>query len=366
MQPPLPITTPRRSGAYTLLATREYLDQLIQDIAETTRGDRVLLATMDFNPTGFKINDLVRACCEAQKRGVTVTCFIDSHAFLIDPDGHIGPLWYGRMHKPTANKWFVDSQAGIKALREAGIHIVLTNPVSRPFTSPFAGRSHIKASIINTTVYVGGHNLSHQSLDCMVRTDNQQTADWLYTLLMKRAQEPTTLNAWGTKDITHQISPTTALHIDVGVSQQSLIYDEALRIIDQAQKHILITCQFFPRGKTADRLREAYARGVKVQIIFNGASHHAGIGQLVHGAVNLYERAQSPPEFFTSKLTTASNFLHAKVLASESEAMVGSHNYIIEGVNFGTAEIALHRKDAAFAASAIDLILDETQVKRSI
>ncbi len=35
--------------------------------------------------------------------------------------------------------------------------------------------------------------------------------------------------------------------------------------------------------------------------------------------------------------------------------MIGSHNYVVTGVNFGTAEIALLRRDALFAAQATAL-----------
>ena len=62
------------------------------------------------------------------------------------------------------------------------------------------------------------------------------------------------------------------------------------------------------------------------------------------------ERMRNLPEhFFAGRLGKLVPKLHAKVLASEKAAIVGSHNYVIQGVNFGTAELALHSMDPAFA-----------------
>jgi hypothetical protein len=45
--------------------------------------------------------------------------------------------------------------------------------------------------------------------------------------------------------------------------------------------------------------------------------------------------------------------LHAKLLATEQGAMIGSHNYVVQGVTLGTAEAAILRNDPQFSKQAI-------------
>lgn len=363
MDQPPPHTQPQSAGRYTLLATREYLDDLARVISATTAGDRVLLATMDFHPQGFGITAVIAACKAAAQRGVSVELFVDAHTFLVDPFGHLGPLWYGRMRRPTTNTWFAPSYQAIRDLKVAGVSVTLTNPPQRPFTSPVSGRSHIKASIINDTVYIGGHNLSYPLLDCMARFTDAATANWLYDLLLLRKQQPHTVAAFGQHDITHAVDARTNILVDTGVRRQSQIYEQALTLIDEATDWLLITCQFFPRGQIAQHLHRAQQRGVDVHILYNGASAHPpGIGRFAQANVIRHERTRLPAHLFASELPKGSPYLHAKIIATRGQAMIGSHNYIFEGVRFGTAELALYRQDADFAHSLSKLVLDETRL----
>lgn len=365
MQQPLPTTAPLNAPPYTILATREYLTQLTTDIARTVNGDRIMLATMDLHPQGFGIPTILDACIAAVKRGVTVTISVDAHTFLMDPFGHIGPLWYGRMRSRTRSKWFAPSEQAIARLRNNGVTVALTNPPARPFTSPVSGRSHIKASIINDVIYVGGHNLSYGLLDCMVRSRQPATADWLYALLAERATKPTTRAAWGLGDFTHTIDAQSHLTIDVGSRGQSRIYDEALALIDQATTWLFLSCQFFPRGKTAAHLQAAADRGVAVYTMFNGPGvHPPGIGRLAHMTVNAHERLHRSRALFQGELPKGTPYVHAKILATGDTGMIGSHNYIQEGVRFGTAELALSRSDPAFSKALVQSIMQQAGLTR--
>lgn len=365
MRPPLPTLLPQSADPYTLYATREYLARLATDISRTASGDRVLLATMDFHPQGFGISTIIDACIAAAERDVTVTVFLDAHTFLMDPFGHIGPLWYGRMHRQTRNKWFTPSEQAIYKLRKGGVTVVLTNPPARAFTSPVSGRSHIKASIINDIIYIGGHNLSFPLLDCMARSVDGTTANWLYDLLMQRATQPHTRLAWGDGDFSHTIDTHTKLLVDVGTPNQSLIYQQALQLIDEATDWLFISCQFFPRGQTAKHLRAAFERGVDVYLMFNGVTvHPPGVSRLAHFSVNTYERVQHGRSFFVGELPKGTPYVHAKILATTNKAMIGSHNYIQEGVRFGTAEIALVRDNATFSDKLVEVMMHQTGLIR--
>jgi phosphatidylserine/phosphatidylglycerophosphate/cardiolipin synthase-like enzyme len=143
------------------------------------------------------------------------------------------------------------------------------------------------------------------------------------------------------------------------VPHQSLIYDEALRLVDEAQEWLFITCQYFPGGPTAKHLAAAQKRGVQVEIAYNHPRYQGTLAP-VHHLHQLTQHTRGlPRSFFSGRLNKHVSRLHAKVLASERGAMVGSHNYVIQGVNFGTAELALRSSDPIFALALRSFIKDQ-------
>ena len=92
-------TTPlAHAGDFTFYATTEYFAQLRDDIEATKAGDRVLLATMAFDPNILVIGDVITALCKAADRGVTVHVFTDAYNFLLGDDRRLGPLWLSLIH----------------------------------------------------------------------------------------------------------------------------------------------------------------------------------------------------------------------------------------------------------------------------
>jgi hypothetical protein len=47
--------------------------------------------------------------------------------------------------------------------------------------------------------------------------------------------------------------------------------------------------------------------------------------------------------------------IHAKLIATERAAMIGSHNYVVQGVSLGTAEAAILRNDPQFSEQAVEV-----------
>lgn len=357
---PLPNTPTTQSGAFTFYATREYFTQLIDDITATLPGDRVLLATMNFEPAQPLVERLLHELARAAGRGVNVTVQVDAYNFLSADHRTPGPLMWRTTMPQRTHGPFAHIQQALQALEAARITTVITNIPERRFTSPFSGRSHIKCSIINDKIYLGGCNIDGQNLDSMVAWEDPDTADWLYDLVQKRVPEPRTLYAFGRHDIHHRIDNHSAIIVDVGVRHQSAIYEQALDIIDAAKEWLVITCQFFPNSQTAKHLKRAQQRGVKVFPIFNHYSAHSALNQPLQHTVTARERLHMPRSFFETELPPGTTYLHAKIVASESGAMIGSHNYVPAGVNFGTAEIALHNTTAHFSKAAVELITKET------
>lgn len=350
---------------YSFLNRAEYFTALTRAVLDAGAGDPVIVQAMNFNPGDPAVAPLIDALGTAARRGAKVTFLIDAYNFLASSRDTPGPLFYqlslDRLHGPYAR-----IMRALETVEAAGGSYCITNIPRRRFSLPVAGRSHIKAGIVGSRVFVGGCNLHKpRDIDVMVTWEDDTAANILRSWLLRIAESGQTRLAFGDVDAEAVLDHQTHLIIDAGVPHQSLIYEEALRLIDEAQEWLFITCQYFPGGPTAKHLTAAAARGVKVEIAYSHPRAHGPMApvQRLH---QLRQRTRRlPSDFFTGRLDRYAPNLHAKVLASEHCAMVGSHNYVIQGVNFGTAELALRSTDPAFARRLCSFIKQQiTQAAR--
>ena len=199
----------------------------------------------------------------------------------------------------------------------------------------------------------------------MVGWRDSGTSSWLRGQLLSIPAAGTTRQAFGGHDLTHQIDEQHRLIVDCGVPRQSAILAQAVQTIDNAREWLILTCQFFPNGVTAAHLKRAHDRGVHVRLIFNDPHKLDPVERISNHLVRAREKLRVPPEFFSDQLPVETPFLHAKVIASERELLVGSHNYVRVGVKLGTAEIALHAVDSALSLAASRTIAQELNLERA-
>ncbi len=334
---------------YSFVNRSEYF-QMVTSLARAAKpGERVLVAAMGFDPTEPIIRTLVEALKTAAQNGARVTLLVDALNFLADNRGLPGPLFYHRSLENLKGTYAATMQA-LKSIEAAGGAYCITNLPRRRFHPAPVGRSHIKGAVIGNQVFVGGCNLERpRQIDVMVTWTDTKAADTLATWLLDIAAAGSARSAFGDVDADIALDNTTRLLLDAGVPRQSIIYEAAMQLIDTAEEWLLITCQYFPGGETARHLAAAQARGVRVEIDYSHPRSHGTLRHLQHAHQLIQQRRRLPANFFSGRLDKTLPKLHAKVLASEKQAMVGSHNYVIYGVNFGTAELCLHSSDPAFA-----------------
>jgi len=340
----------------TILNDHEYFAEITHRIAATKSGGRVALMSMSFGPTEQLTKPLMRELIRAATRGVRVQLNVDANSFMIGEHNlPTGPMFWHDDPSRTKQAQYRAKFEALEALRMSGGHCRITNLPGRRLTNPFAGRSHIKFTVINDAVYVGGCNLdSTWQLDLMVRLEDAKTADWVYDFILAAARTGNVAEALNRKDVAIPIDGATTLFVDSGVKHQSLIYGQALRLIDEAKDWIVLTCQFFPGSTTAEHLAAAHKRGVKVEVYF-GHQANQGALSLPHRLAEWRERIKYPKELFTGRVAKNLPRLHAKLLATEVGAMIGGHNYVIQGVNFGTAEATLLRRGSDFAHQTVEV-----------
>jgi phosphatidylserine/phosphatidylglycerophosphate/cardiolipin synthase-like enzyme len=340
-----------------IFSSAEYFDEIVRMIAGTSAGDQVAIATMTFDPTVQSVQRVLKELAAAGSRGVDVTLLLDARPFLYQEELGLGPLFYSaKLPNPLPSK-YQNIQKTLDKLNSCSVKYNIINRPSRSFTNPHGGRSHIKFAVINDYVCVGGVNLDNDAnIDLMVGMADKSFAKYLLQLASKILISGSVRRALHDKDVAIDLGPNTKVYLDSGVSGQSLIFEKALEFIDSAREHIFFTCQHFPSGKIGRHLLAAHRRGVRVEIYSNRPNKNVWPYNILHyGAVQVARR-QLPSGFFRNMLDANSEYLHAKLIASETGAMIGSHNYLGIGVQFGTAELTLACHDPNFSKRAIEAV----------
>jgi len=343
---------------FTLLDRREYFAALLQDIQATKPGEYIALTAMEFDPAVAAVAEIFAALAEAAQRGVKAYVSVDAINFM-DLEA-VGPFWRVHPLSRTSSPSCAPYLQLLETLKKAGGHYGVTNwPAQRSWQFVPKGRSHIKAASIGNKLYVGGCNLSNPNdIDCMISWSDKTVSSWIRTMIISMVQTQDTAQAFNLSDETLRIGPNMALLRDAGKPKQSVIYENALELIDEAKQYITITCQYFPGGRTAQHLLAAQARGVTVEILFSPPHAHRKFASL-HTLDQAFEHLRLPSDFFAHRLPKHAPKLHAKVLTSDIGTMVGSHNYVEAGVLFGTAEIALRTDDTQLGQQLIQKLKQE-------
>jgi phosphatidylserine/phosphatidylglycerophosphate/cardiolipin synthase-like enzyme len=332
----------------------EFFARLHRDIGRVGRGDQAALATMSVDPAEPTAARLIDDLCSAAARGARVDVALDAYTLFYPR--RIGPFVAPRALAAAAGR---DRASAITRLRRGGAACAVVNQDTGGLLRLYAGRSHLKIATAGEHAYIGGPSLHGcDGIDLVAAICDRAVARRLHALVadLVRAGDSRTLLC-GT-DQTWNLDARSSLLLDAGVPGQSLIYEHALGIIDSARQQLTIACQYFPTGRLARRLLAAQHRGVRVHIAFNHPSRHDQLNA-AHGVIIAAARLRRPPQFFAHQVPAGQPKLHAKAIASEHTAMVGSHNLSAAGVYLGTSEIAVIRTEPAFASSVRACLLDQ-------
>jgi phosphatidylserine/phosphatidylglycerophosphate/cardiolipin synthase-like enzyme len=342
--------------SFKFYTTSEYFDELLAGISAAGPGDSIRLASMSFRVGDYKVNSIVSELAAAAGRGAKVWLAIDAYTFLNRESRLPGPLFYSGKLRARMPKSFAAKYEALQLIEQNGGRSRIINVPGRRFSNPVAGRNHIKLAVINNRVFVGGCNLSHSNrLDMMVGFEDKTAAKNMAGLFDMVVAAGST-NALGSTDRSFPVDNLTDIYVDSGVKKQSQIYEKAMELIVQAERSVYMVCQYFPYGETAKHLAAAHRRGCDITLVYNHPAKHGRLHSLGHHAVIIKERASAPKSFFEGRLPKTTPFLHAKLVATEKAAIIGSHNFVTAGVNLGTAELALLSKSPIFSKKAVSLI----------
>mgnify|MGYP001314999899 CR=1 FL=1 len=317
------------ASRYDLLLPPEYISRLTRDINHAT--ERVYITALVVL-SDEATRELIAAIEHASKRGVDVSIAMDIY-FTYREEKVTAPKGYslhGHLKRMRETK---------KRLEHSGAKV---RWLSQFGTFLFSRRTHIKWSVIDSTVYsFGGTNLYaesiHQNTDYIFRVKdkllaNQMAAEHQRVIRTDKAGHGYRSHLFGTAE--HRVL------VDGGNMFDSIIYRHALQYAEEASRVVYVS-QYCPSGKLAYFLK----RNPTNEIYFN--SHKslrdrisrtlAHISMLLNGVENSYQK---------------SRYLHAKFMIFEMPdgqtiAITGSHNFVGAGGALGNREVALETTDPA-------------------
>lgn len=319
-----------------LFTFSDLFPELISEIKKAQH--RVYLQAMVVE-LGKNLYPLAQALQEAAQRGIHVELHIDWYSkFYTDEHPNWMPIF--NKEKRAFLTTLADSDNRVlHELEAAGTHITFTNKPKSLFGYLFqkTGRNHIKIFIVDDTAFIGGMNLQERTLlqhDTCIRYTDHHIVELLVEQFFK-------INEQGAlQDSTRQLDTDSTLFIDAGKYNRSTIYDEAIRLINNAHHTIIFASQFLPHFGILKALTRAKERGLLVEVMNYLPTPLQSKTQLAieQTLFHLKNRTHIPVYYYKKKI-------HAKILIADDTVLFGSHNYSKFGVLFGTNELAIKTKN---------------------
>lgn len=308
----------------TLLLPSEYLKEATAAIHKaSTRIYFMALMITDDDTT----DEFIDALGSAAERGVEVVVAADMFTYG-ELGGHFLPVKF-------FSKQSRDTTAMVRSLKSKGVKF---DWLGRFSATPFTGRTHIKALVVDDIVFsFGGINLYGKdilnNIDYMFRCEDPRLADDLVHECSQITKADRSHYAYRSHKFSY--GKDTVL-TDGGFQGDSIIYRRACELAKKADE-VLLVSQYCPTGKLGRILKNK-----KHRLYFNrpelaGPLNKVviGIGLAFSGHETLYKRDR---------------YVHAKFIIytmpnGEKVALTGSHNFVYAGVLLGTREVALETRD---------------------
>ncbi len=333
---------------------QQFLKDFTQQAEKAER--RIYLQSMLFE-YGKVLSELEPILIKKAKEGLEVQIHIDwvSQRYSEGNPNIILPL-YGEKRRRMLH---VHHQSKLlrDRLTDAGVIITFTNPpgLITKVLSIF-GRNHKKLYIVDDDVWVGGINLfdmAFDNIDVMVKFTESEFLEILskefYKINENKHQENYCVS----------FNKDSELLVDAGLVGKSLIYDEAIMLIQQATKSITFVSQFVPEVKLLNALIEASDRDVDITVITSPMLHEYFVEFPYKITYQLFLAKTKNKN--NIKIFYQDRQVHAKLfIADHQTAIFGSHNFVSTGGILGTEELAIKTTDQHLVQQLEEFIKTET------
>jgi len=323
-----------------LFTPNDFLGDFLAEAKNAKRS--IYLQSMNFE-AGDALSRIEAVLSPALDRGLRVNITIDwvSRRFL---HGNLPLLPVARpSSRAHRDRHVRESEALRKRLVDKGATFVTTNtPNFLNNLFPMVRRNHIKLYMVDEKIaWMGGVNLfddAFKKVDLMVRFEEKDIVNALHQqfFMVNRLRS--------VADYAKKLGDNFTLFVDTGKIEQSIIYAEALKQIEQAKGSIVFMSQFVPDGVLLNQLIAATKRGVGVEVFTSPGKNVLFTKYPTKLAYAFFRlRIKGHPAIVFRHLPRD---VHAKLLIIDGKtALFGSHNYTYTGVLFGTEEIMMETTD---------------------
>lgn len=312
------------TARYQLLLPPDYVARLTRDI---DRAQQCVYITALIIADDQATCELISAIERASQRGVEVSVAMDLFFTYIEAN-QSGSKWrYLRRqvkHMRETKRRLEHSGATVRWLGQFGMLI-------------FARRSHVKWSVVDSTVYsFGGVNLYAEgiaSTDFVLRVNDPTLAGQMaaeHRRVLHTDSEARGYRSHGFGPPEHHVL------VDGGQLFDSLIYQRVLALAQEATRVIYVS-QYCPTGKLARLLRQNPTN----ELYFNYELRKPlwQMTMRVLMALNNISTMYLRPEYLHAK------FMIFELPDGKTVAITGSHNFASIGSMLGTREVVLETTD---------------------
>lgn len=241
-------------------------------------------------------------------------------------------------------------------LVKKGAHLIFFNEPKnfiQKYFFTFTGRDHRKFIYIKrkngiSLSYFGATNLDKsKSFDYMIKSLNSALNDKLLEINLQICQKKTNQNIMlNLKDFGFEGN----IMIDSGL-RYSLIYDNALNLIEKSKQNIIFVSQLPPEPHILFYLCKAALRGVNINILIADPKIYNFIIRLAYYFAKLISL------FFKFNIRfVKTGYTHAKVLICDNDFILGSHNLSFVGVISGTIEMSIQSNEISLLKDVLKFI----------
>jgi phosphatidylserine/phosphatidylglycerophosphate/cardiolipin synthase-like enzyme len=301
-------------------------------------SEEILLHFFKFNSIGIP-NELRNALITQIKSGCKINIRVDAVYSKYNLMG--GGFYYPLIKKGIKKNEdaLARNEDFFAELKKLGAEITYINyPNIINIILPFCGRDHRKLVLIkreeNSIFYFGAQNITKKDMnDFMIKVTDKDFVDDL-----AKISTPEFLSSLKS-DYSYKPDEENEFLLDRGRNFRSIIQKTAYKMISKSKKEIWFVSQLPAEMPLLLNLILVKLRGAKVHIIIPGRKHR----NISHFPfIIFYYLNYILCKIFKMELIHCKQgFSHAKVLITDDEVLLGSHNLSTAGVYFGTVEFSL-------------------------
>lgn len=327
-----------------------FLSEMATEVDRVDKGGDVWLKAMvvEAGDPGTPLDQMYQSILRASERGANVQVIADYYTKAMPAERRRFDPFLSEKERRQRQMNYVLYREFMEAEKSGNFSFVYgrvpESVAGKVWTEifPYGGRDHMKIYICgDNCAWIGGHNLENidpSRIDCMVKLKDPKAIEALKEIY--RSSKSGDLK----DDAQYHLPNGRILLVDAGrQSGESLIYDHAVLSVQGARDYVHFVSQLPPDGILLDELIKKAKEGVRVEVVMSShrdpfmaqfpfSSSYINFRRRIKGTgIEVYHKPAK---------------VHMKYLGVDgSQALVGSHNLVTQGVNWKTAEIALHMSD---------------------